>query len=93
MIGGLEKNQAFEAAEALGDFRKPVLFTWGDKDRIFKPELARRLAAMIPNSRIEWVPGGKTFVALDDPETVSRLIAEFMKEEVASSTLAGADGR
>lgn len=101
VIGGLEKNQAIDAAEKLRGFEKPVLFAWGESDRFFKPELAERLAAMIPNSRIEKVEGGRTFVALDDPEKVSNLIVEFMNETVAPagrtdaqrSTLAGADGR
>ncbi|HMW45264.1 MAG TPA: alpha/beta hydrolase, partial [Solirubrobacterales bacterium] len=80
---------------------KPVLFAWGESDRFFKPELAERLAAMIPNSRIEKVEGGRTFVALDDPEKVSNLIVEFMngavtpagRTDAQRSTLAGADGR
>lgn len=82
VIGGLEKNQAIDAAEKLRGFEKPVLFAWGESDRFFKPELAERLAAMIPNSRIEKVEGGRTFVALDDPEKVSNLIVEFMNGAV-----------
>ena len=101
VIGGLEKNQANEAAETLRNFDKPVLFTWGVKDRFFRLELAERLAAMLPDARIARIEGGRTFVALDDPAEVSRLIVEFMNERVApsgrsdaeGSTLAGADGR
>ena len=93
VIGGLDKNQAFEAAEKLRSSERPVLLTWGDRDRFFKPELARRLAAMLPNSRIEWIPGGRPFVALDDPDAVSAAIVEFMRDEVGSSTLAGAHDR
>jgi len=93
VIAGLEKHQATEAAEQLRNFDKPVLLTWGDRDLIFKPELARRLASMIPAARIEWIEGGRTFVPLDDPEAVSTRIADFVGSEVSSSTLAGADVR
>jgi len=89
VIGGLEKDQAFKAAEQLRSYEQPVLLVWGDRDWFFKPDLARRLAAMIPNSRIEWIPGGRTFVALDDPDAVSRLIVDFMRDQIASGTLAG----
>lgn len=87
LITGVEKRQAIDAAEALRDFTKPVLMTWGDRDIVFKPDLARRLAAMIPDVRLAFVPGGRTFVAIDKPEEVSRLIMEFMAEQVKSGVL------
>lgn len=79
LLAGVERNQAKEAAEGLGDFEKPVLLVWGNKDRIFKPDLAKRLAAKIPDSRIEWVEGGKTFVMLDQPDEVARRIQGFFE--------------
>ncbi|MBN8866292.1 MAG: alpha/beta hydrolase [Solirubrobacterales bacterium] len=79
VIGGLEKNQAIEAAEKLRHFEKPVLLAWGTGDRFFKLELAERLAAMIPNARIAEIEGGKTFVALDNPDEVADLITDFAR--------------
>ncbi|HTU13562.1 MAG TPA: alpha/beta hydrolase [Solirubrobacterales bacterium] len=78
LLGGVEKSQTFEAAEKLRGFDRPVLLVWGDRDRIFKPDLAERLAAMIPDARIEPVEGGRTFVMLDRPDEVSRRIADFL---------------
>lgn len=78
LLAGVEKDQAMNAAEKLRDFEKPVLLVWGRKDRIFKPDLAERLAAMIPNARITWIEGGKTFVQIDRPAEVSERIVDFL---------------
>ncbi|SON63062.1 Haloalkane dehalogenase 2 [Mycobacterium simulans] len=51
-------------------FGKPVTLVWGMRDRCFTPSLARRMAALFPNSTMIEVPGAKTFVALDDPTPV-----------------------
>lgn len=89
LLAGVEKHQASEAAEKLHDFDKPVLLVWGTKDRIFKPELAERLAAKIPNARIEWIEGGKTFVQIDRPDEVADRIVRFLsKSEVAATPVA-----
>jgi pimeloyl-ACP methyl ester carboxylesterase len=84
LLAGVDKDQALEAAESLRGFRQPVLLVWGQRDRIFRPELARRLAAMLPDARIEPVPGGRTFVMLDDPDAVSLHIAEFVAANIAT---------
>jgi pimeloyl-ACP methyl ester carboxylesterase len=41
-------------------------------------KLARRLAALIPNCRLETVPGSETFVSLDAPDVLVGLIADFV---------------
>jgi abhydrolase domain-containing protein 6 len=38
---------------ALKDFPKPVLITWGDKDRILHHDGAKVLASLIPNAKIQ----------------------------------------
>lgn len=86
VLKGVHKSQSLEAAEKLRSFEKPVLLVWGDKDLVFKLELAERLAAMIPNARVERVAGGRTFVMLDDPEQVSRRIADFLAAKEAPLT-------
>lgn len=84
LLGAVEKSQSFEAAEKLRTFDSPVLLVWGDRDRIFKVDLAERLAAMIPGAKIERVEGGRTFVMLDNPEEVSRRIIDFLTPLTAS---------
>lgn len=58
------------------DFNKPLVLIWGQADKAFKPEYARRLHEMMPNSTLIEVPGVSTFIPLDDPESVANGIAE-----------------
>ncbi len=52
-------------------FDKPVRIVWGEADRCFKPAMGRRLAATFPNATFVGVPGGRTFLALDEPARVA----------------------
>jgi len=45
---------------------------------------ARRLAADLPNSRLEWIDDARTFSAEDQPERLAELIAGFVREPVAA---------
>ena len=85
LLAGVEKQQAQEAAETLRNFEKPVLLVWGDRDRFFKADLARRLAGMIPRARIEWIEGGRTFVMQDRPAEVADRIKAFASKDVAGA--------
>jgi len=69
------------AAEKLPELKIPALMVWGDADRFFTIEDARRLADLIPDSRLVAIPGGKTFVPLDDPAGVATAIASFVAEK------------
>lgn len=77
LITGAHKRQTIAAAEGLREFPRPVRFAWGTEDRFFKLAHAERLAAAVPDARVEPIPGGGTFVALDRPERVAELIGEF----------------
>jgi pimeloyl-ACP methyl ester carboxylesterase len=79
---GIDKRYTLEAAEGLRSFKAPVRFAWAPEDRFFKLERAERLAAMIPDARIETIPDAKTFVALDQPERLAEVITAFMREPV-----------
>lgn len=79
-MGGASGQLTTEAAEQLRGFDRPVLFAWGDADRFFKPEMAERLAADIPGSRIEWIEGGKTFCPIEDPDQVAEAIGSFIRK-------------
>jgi pimeloyl-ACP methyl ester carboxylesterase len=64
-----------EASTRFPQFTKPVTLVWGMRDRCFTPTLARRMAALFPNSTMIEVPGARTFVALDNPPAVIDAIA------------------
>ena len=77
LTAGMDKRQTIEAAEALKGFERPVLFAWGTADRFFKLDHAERLAAMIPDARIERIEDAGTFVALDQPQQLAKVIRQF----------------
>jgi pimeloyl-ACP methyl ester carboxylesterase len=83
-LKGIHKRHTLAAIEKLKSFDKPVLIAWGKNDRAFKPKLAEKLAADIPNARLEWVEDSKTFVSLDQPERLAELIDGFVREPVAA---------
>jgi pimeloyl-ACP methyl ester carboxylesterase len=77
LTAGAHKRHTLAAAEALRSFERPVRFAWAPEDRFFRVVDAERLAAMVPDGRVERVADAKTFVSLDQPQRVAELIAEF----------------
>lgn len=80
LLNGVEKNQTMDAAEALRDFGKPVLMPWGRDDLFFRLSLAERLAAYLPDARLRPIDEARTFVPLDQPGEVARMIVELHEE-------------
>ncbi len=80
VLRGIHKRHTLAAAEKLRSFERPVRFAWGTDDRFFKRSHAERLAAIVPDARIADIPGGRTFVPLDEPARVAELVAEFVAE-------------
>jgi pimeloyl-ACP methyl ester carboxylesterase len=86
VTAGLDKRHTIAAADRLRDIGTPVRFAWGTDDGFFKLAHAERLAAMLPDARIEHVADAKTFVSLDQPARVAELVAEFAREPLASAS-------
>lgn len=84
IVRALDKRHTNEAADRLGSFKRPVLIAWSRDDRFFPADDARRLAADLPNSRLEWIDDARTFSAEDQPERLAELIAGFVREPVAA---------
>src|SRR5712692_8970276 len=64
-------------AAELATFTKPALLAWAGDDKFFPADHARRLAAILPDARVEVIAGSRTWVMLDQPATTSDLIAEL----------------
>jgi pimeloyl-ACP methyl ester carboxylesterase len=77
LIAGAHKSQTLAAAEKLATFSRPTLLPWGTEDRFFKVAHAERLAAVIPDARVEPIEGAGTFVSLDRPERLAAAIGAF----------------
>ena len=56
----------------------PTLIVWTPEDRIQRPEHGKRLAALIPGSRLELVANSYTLIMRDQPDRLAQLIDEFL---------------
>jgi len=54
------------------------MLVWAEDDRAFPIKLAHRLAALIPDCRLEIVKDSAAFVSLDAPDAVVALIEDFV---------------
>jgi len=75
-----------QIATELATFTKPALLAWAADDRFFPVEHARRLAAILPDSRLELIAGSRTWVMMDQPERTAHLIAELARRAAAQRT-------
>jgi pimeloyl-ACP methyl ester carboxylesterase len=84
-----------QAGDRLAQFTKPALIAWSADDEFFPVEDANRLAAALPNSRVEVIPHAKTFSMIDQPDILADLITDFsagaavMNSRRASGTSSG----
>jgi len=62
--------------ERLGELRMPVLLIAGELDTKYV-DLAQRMAARIPDVRVEIVPGAGHACHLEQPEHVAQLVTSF----------------
>ncbi|MFF6996337.1 alpha/beta fold hydrolase [Streptomyces sp. NPDC008313] len=67
---------------ALASLTAPVLVYAGELDGGPSPELAGRVAALLPTARRVVQPGGGHFPWLDDPEWFTRYVAKFLAAPV-----------
>ncbi|MHA7651478.1 alpha/beta fold hydrolase [Mycobacterium sp. ML4] len=62
-------------ASRLPEFDKPALIAWSADDVIFELEDGRRLAAAIPNARLEVIEGARTFSMVDRPDRLAEMLS------------------
>ncbi|HVY10281.1 MAG TPA: alpha/beta hydrolase [Mycobacteriales bacterium] len=84
VLRGVNTRHTMAAAKALPMLDVPVMLVWAEDDKAFPMKLARRLAALIPDCRLETVPDARTFVALDAPDVLVSLIEDFVPRHAAS---------
>ena len=85
MIRGVDKRLTNNAADHLKDFERPALIAWSREDRFFKLEHAEQLARDLPNARLEWIEGARTFSAEDQPNRLAELISGFAREPAGTA--------
>jgi pimeloyl-ACP methyl ester carboxylesterase len=75
----IEPSVTLDAVDALRSFEKPVLLIWGDSDRFFPVDHAKRLKADFPEASLELIEGAATYVMLDRPDEVAASIQRFVQ--------------
>jgi pimeloyl-ACP methyl ester carboxylesterase len=85
LLKGVHKSELIEASEHFKDFDKPVLLAWGTEKDFFRVKDAERLARDFPNARLEKIDDSYTYVSEDQPERLSKLIAEFARQPAAAT--------
>lgn len=89
LCAGISPSVTLDAAAKLSSFDRPALVVWASEDRFFGRELGERLAAVLPDARLEWVEDSYAFVAEDQPEALAALLTEFAGSHAAGSVPAG----
>jgi pimeloyl-ACP methyl ester carboxylesterase len=80
----LEPSVTLEAVDALKAFSKPVLLAWGDRDKLFPLDHARRLESDFPNARLKVIEGASTYVMLDRPDELASAIRTFVTADTGA---------
>jgi pimeloyl-ACP methyl ester carboxylesterase len=72
-------HQVHAAAQALAEGSVlPTLVIGGAEDRVYPPTTTERLQASIPGSRLVIIAGAGHSPTIEQPETVTRAIADFL---------------
>jgi pimeloyl-ACP methyl ester carboxylesterase len=77
-LRGIDPRHTLDAAARLGAFEGQALLAWANEDPLFPLEHAHRLAAILRDAHVEEIPDSGTFVPLDRPERLARLVADFV---------------
>jgi len=72
-----------QIATELAAFTKPALLAWAADDKFFPAAHARKLAGILPNARVELIPGSRTWVMRDQPGRTADLIAGLARSAAA----------
>jgi pimeloyl-ACP methyl ester carboxylesterase len=72
------KVELLAATERLSAFDRPVLIVWGTEDRVMPVVHGRRLAQLIPQSRLVEIEDSYTLIPEDQPAVLAAHIRQFL---------------
>jgi pimeloyl-ACP methyl ester carboxylesterase len=75
---GIDPKYTLDAAAKLASFDRPTLIVWGTEDKFFPLDHGRRLAAIIPNARLETIADTYAFISEDQPDRLAELLHQFV---------------
>ncbi|MGH8596066.1 MAG: alpha/beta fold hydrolase [Gammaproteobacteria bacterium] len=79
-IKAIEAMTRYEPVAALHDIRVPTLVVVGDEDRLTPPQIAREMAAKIPNARLAILRHAGHLSNIEQPRWFNRVLDEFLSE-------------
>ncbi|MEP7150342.1 MAG: alpha/beta hydrolase [Nitrospira sp.] len=66
-------------ATRLNEIHHPTLILWGEKDRLFPPQVGRDLQAAIPQSTLKIIPASGHIPQWEQPQIVNRHLIDFLQ--------------
>lgn len=66
-------------ATRLNEIHHPTLILWGEKDRLFPPQVGRDLQAAIPQSTLKIIPASGHIPQWEQPQIVNRYLIDFLQ--------------
>lgn len=78
VIRGVHPRHTLSAAERLRAFDRPTLLAWCSDDRLFPLADAERLAALLPDARLQVIPGTRALVPEDQPDLLADALLTFL---------------
>jgi len=84
---GRPRSENFIPEAELRQLATPVLMIWGDQDPYGGPEIGRRATALMPDARLEVIPG-RHAPFLDDPQRCGTLVGELLRRAPLTGPLA-----
>jgi pimeloyl-ACP methyl ester carboxylesterase len=82
MLRAIDGRAVAEATAALPSFHRPALVVWAAEDRVMPPEHGRRLADLLPDSRLVEIADSYTLVPLDQPAELAAAVRDFVMTTV-----------
>lgn len=73
----MEPAVTVAAAKRLAGFERPVLLAWAIDDSFFPISDAERLAALLPDARLERIERSRAFSMIDQPDRLAELVGAF----------------
>jgi pimeloyl-ACP methyl ester carboxylesterase len=71
LLRRMDPKHLLDVSTRLSRFTKQVRLIWGTADPFFKIGLARRLRDAFPDATLVEIPTGRTFLPLDEPQSVA----------------------
>jgi pimeloyl-ACP methyl ester carboxylesterase len=85
-IAQADQRYTDEVEPLYGEIAVPVLILWGEEDEWIRPEVGRRLQALIPHSRLQSIPAAGHYLQEDAPHEVATHLARFFAQTALPGT-------